>query len=163
MERQHNEVADPAGSGDDRLIEELRGAARRFDPLPESVREAARASLTWRTVDAELAALAFDSAVEPSTNARSGGDSRLLTFSAPGFSVEMEVAAMGIRRRLVGQVVPPQGARIEVRHPGGVVIVEADELGRFSAEGVSAGPVCLRCPAAAGTTASAIITEWVLL
>jgi hypothetical protein len=163
MERQHKEVADPAGIADDRLIEELRGAARRFDPLPAPVQEAARASLTWRTVDAELAALAFDSAIEPSTTVRSGGDSRLLAFSAPGFSVEMEVAAIGVRRRLVGQVVPPQVARIEVRHPGGVVIVEADKLGRFSAEGVSAGPVSLRCHPPAGTTDSAIITEWVLL
>ena len=98
MERQHNEVADPAGSGDDRLIEELRGAARRFDPLPESVREAARASLTWRTVDAELAALAFDSAVEPSTNARSSGDSRLLTFSAPGLSKDRSQALRQAQR-----------------------------------------------------------------
>ena len=50
---EQNEALDPE---DERLLEELRRAAGRYDPPPAWVMEAARSSLTWRTIDAELAA-----------------------------------------------------------------------------------------------------------
>ena len=43
---EQNDAPDPQ---DERLLEELRRAAGRYDPPPASVMEAARASLTWRT------------------------------------------------------------------------------------------------------------------
>jgi hypothetical protein len=159
-----NEGIDALGRDDEPLVEELRRAASRFDPPPPAVLEAAKATFSWRTIDAELAELAFDSIIDqPATALRSGEGPRLLTFTAPGLEVEVEVSRDGPRRRLVGQVVPPQAAQIEVNHGDGVETVQADALGRFVAEGVSAGPVRLRCRLDAAPAARPVVTQWVTI
>jgi hypothetical protein len=164
MSRDSNETPDLLDPEDEGLLQELRAAARRLDPPPASVLEAARASLTWRTIDAELAALEFDSAVDVAATAvRSGEGPRLLTFSAPGLSIEVEVSPIGPRRQLVGQLVPAQPARIDVRHAGGVTTVQADQLGRFGVDAVSAGPVSLRCHLGDVPSGVPVVTEWIPL
>jgi hypothetical protein len=164
MSPERNEHPDLAAVEDEALLEELRGAARRFDPPPAPLLEAARASLTWRTVDAELAALRFDSVVDQALAAvRSAEGPRLLTFAAPGLDIEVEVSPIGPRRQLVGQLVPAQAARIDVRHAGGVTTVQADQLGRFGVEAISAGPVSLRCHLATEPPTPPVVTEWISL
>jgi hypothetical protein len=158
---EQNDAPDPQ---DARLLEELRRAAGRYDPPPTSVMEAARASLTWRTIDAELAALAFDSAVDQPVSAVRGADGpRQLTFDAPGLSIEVEVSSAGTRRRLTGQLTPPRRSRIDVRHAGGITTVDTDALGRFQADAISAGPVSLRCHPSTPPSAPRFVTEWVPL
>ena len=49
---------------DDELLAELRAAIAEADLVTDRQREAARAAFTWRTVDAELAELLHDSALE---------------------------------------------------------------------------------------------------
>jgi hypothetical protein len=149
-------------SDDTSLVDDLRRVVERADPVPERVLEGARGSLTWRTIDAELAELAYDSMLEARGESlvRNAETHRALTFEAPGLSVEVEVGASGAGRRLVGQLVPPQPAAIEIRHPGGTIPVEADDLGRFSADGVPAGPVSLVCRRPAG---GAVATAWLVL
>src|SRR5216684_8898574 len=49
---------------DTELEEELRRAAARFDPVPGELLRAAASVFTWRTIDAELAELVFDSLVD---------------------------------------------------------------------------------------------------
>jgi hypothetical protein len=141
----------------DALVEELRRVAALVDPVPERVRDAARGSFSWRTIDAELAELAYDSAAQAGREAlvRSADTRRLLTFDAAGLSIEVEVTSTDPDVRLVGQVVPPQRAEIEVRHAGGRITVEADDLGRFAADGISAGPVSLVCRLGERTVATA--------
>jgi hypothetical protein len=159
-----NDTPDLLGPEDEDLLRELRAAAGRFDPPPESVLEAARASFTWRTIDAELAALEFDSAVDLAATAVRGGEGpRLLTFAAPGLSIEVEVSPVGSRRQLVGQLVPAQPARIDVRHAGGVTTVRADQLGRFDTDAISAGPVSLRCHLGDAPSSPPVVTEWIPL
>jgi hypothetical protein len=161
MSRDANETPEVGCPEDQALLEELRAAARRFDPPPAAVLEAARASLTWRTIDAELAALEFDSVVDQAADAvRSGEGPRLLMFSAPGLNIEVQVSPIGPRRQLVGQLVPAQPARIDVRHAGGVTTVQADQLGRFGVDAVSAGPVSLRCHLATVPPSPLVVTEW---
>jgi hypothetical protein len=164
MSRDTNETPNLLGPEDEELLQELRAAARRFDPPPDSVLDAARASLTWRTIDAELAALQFDSVVDlAATGVRSSEGPRLLTFAAPGLSIEVEVSPIGPRRQLVGQLVPAQPARIDVRHAGGVTTVQADHLGRFGADAISAGPVSLRCHLGDTPSSLPVVTEWIPL
>jgi hypothetical protein len=156
---EQNEALDPA---DERLLEELRGAAGRYDPPPARVMEAARSSLTWRTIDPELAALSFDSVVDQPANAvRSEGGPRLLTFEAPDLTVEVEVSAAGTKRQLVGQLTPSQRARIDIRHAGGITTVDTDDLGRFRADAIGAGPVSLSCHPTAPPSATPFVTEWI--
>jgi hypothetical protein len=152
---------------DQELDDELRRLAARFDPVPDELVRAAEAAFAWRGVDAELAELAFDSLADREGLAlvRGGGEPRLLTFHATDLTVELEVlassaTATSAQRRLIGQLLPPGPARVEVRHPRGVLAAEVDELGRFTVERVSAGPVSLRCQqSAAGSTP--VVTEWV--
>lgn len=148
---------------DAELLDELRAVLGRADPVPPEVVEAARAAFGWRRLDAELAELLHDSSLDEERLAGVRGgvgrsDPRLLTFEAGPLTVEVEVAAVGARRRLVGQLVPAQPAVVEVRHAGGTVAARADELGRFAAGGIEPGPVSLRCRPAAG---AAVETTWV--
>lgn len=146
---------------EDELYEELRAVLHRADPVPAAVEEAARASFTWRTVDAELAELAYDSALDDDRLAgvRSvAAGPRTVTFEGAGVTVEVEVAEEGGRRRLLGQLVPPGVASVDVRHGAGVVTVTADEVGRFTVEALPPGPVSLRCTPAGG--GAAVETSW---
>lgn len=156
------DVQQPDEAEDERLIESLRAIARRVDPVPEEVEDAARGAYTWRTVDAELAELAYDSLLDDDRLAgvRADDAPRTLSFEGPTYSVEIEVAEEGSQRRLLGQLVPPVAARIEVRHSGGLLRLGADEVGRFSAAGVAAGPVSLRC-LVEGVDGPPLDTAWV--
>jgi hypothetical protein len=146
---------------DDVAMDELRALASADDPVPAKVLAAAHGSFTWRTIDAELAELAYDSALDTERLAavRSEDTIRLLTFETPELTIELEVTALGAGRRIVGQLVPPGPGSVELRHAGGLLELEADALGRFTAEDVEPGPVSLRCTReGAGTV---VKTEWV--
>ncbi len=160
-----SEQAERLSDEDSELWEELRMAIQEADPVPPEVLRAARESFTWRTIDAELAALTYDSAVDgPATSVVRGSEGpRLLSFEASELSVELEVTAVGARRRLVGQLVPPQPARVEIRHHAGRSLVEADELGRFRTEELAAGPSSLRCHLSDPSGAAPVVTDWVML
>jgi hypothetical protein len=149
---------------DDALMAELAAAAVVHDPVPPLVLEAAKASLTWRTIDNELAALAFDSSVDESpVLVRGPGavmDEQLLTFETEQVSIDLQVTVRGEGRRLVGQLAPAGVADIEVRSANGeVVVTRSDELGRVPALDVPSGPLSLRIqfPGRRG----AIVTDWV--
>ena len=132
------------GSGDAMTM--FSALAARMDPVPAAVLEAARSSFTWRTIDAELAEIAFDSVVEqPLAGVRGPVTGpRLLTFEAPGLVVELEVTEVAERRRLVGQLVPTGSADVDVRHGDGTTTATADDMGRFAVDEVPGGPVSVR-------------------
>jgi len=146
------------------LIDELRAAALRLDPVPPSAVTAARESLALRRLDSWLAELTRDTTVDELALAGvRGAPPRLLTFEADGLTVEVEVTATAGSVQLVGQLVPPQPARIEVHHRGGISEVRADELGRFSAGDIARGPTRLLCTPAGDPAARATQTDWVVL
>jgi hypothetical protein len=160
-----SEQAELRSDEDDALWQELRMVIQKGDPVPPEVLQAARESFTWRTIDAELAALTYDSAVDdPATSVVRGLEGpRMLSFEASELSVELEVTAVGARRRLVGQLVPPQPARVEVRNRAGRSLVQADELGRFRIEEVAAGPSSLRCHLTGPHGTVPVVTDWITL
>jgi hypothetical protein len=131
------------------LEKHLRAVIARVDPVPPSLSDAARASLTWRTVDEELAELMRDSADEGASEGvlvRSGaGGPRQLSFESPRVGIELEVVATGPRsRRLEGQLLPPGSATVTLERPGeDGLSVQADDLGRFVVDGLRAGVVRL--------------------
>lgn len=141
------------------LLAELRQLTAMIDPVPPEAVAAARSAFAWRTMDAELAELASEiSADAMSAGVRGTAVPTLLTFEATGLTIELEVLEITAGRRLLGQLVPPGPGAVEVRHRGGVVRVPVDEVGRFSADEVAAGPLSLRC-----STATAVVeTDWFL-
>ena len=140
------------------FLADIRAVLDEADPVPAHVVAAAKASYTWRTIDAELAELADDSALAPTAGIRGQGGPRLLTFEAPTVTVVVEVTDVGDRRRILGQLVGPQQARVDVRHADGTETVPADEVGRFSVDAVPAGPVSFVCHTGSGRS---VVTSWV--
>jgi hypothetical protein len=142
---------------DEELMASLGRALEAADPMPPWLLESAKSAYVWRTIDAELAELVFDSAVDELVGVRSTDTARQVTFRGPG--VEVEVMIAGATRRLVGQLIPPQSADVELLHGGMAVEAVADRLGRFSFEKVEPGPVQLRM--VTGDRRS-IMTQWVV-
>jgi hypothetical protein len=143
---------------DESMFEELGEVLRRVDPVPPAVVTAARESYAWREVDAALARLTADSL--RNLAAVRGGSGRLLTFAAGAVTIEVEVTLAGGRLRVLGQLVPPQPARVRVDQPGGSVEVAADRLGRFAVADLPAGATRFHCIPAEGEP---VRTEWTLL
>jgi hypothetical protein len=164
------EEAEPEDAGPDEIVleAELRALAARLEPVPDRLVQAAVDAYAWRTLDADLAELVFDSLDDQEAAlVRGGQGERLLSFQASTLTIEIEVTATGSARRLIGQLVPPQRADVEIRHQDDVLMIATDELGRFIADSLPAGPVSLRCgPAggaaqAAGQVQSPVVTDWV--
>lgn len=143
------------------LAAELRTVFDLVDPVPPEVEAVAYGALAWRELEADLAELVADTADAETQLAdvrRSGDLPRLVTFEAPGVVVEVEVADTGRTRSLLGQLVPVGPATVEVQTPDDATSVEADELGRFALEDVSAGPVRLNFTLSEGERR--IVTSW---
>jgi hypothetical protein len=110
---------------------------------------------------AELDPQALSSEVPPGSAVRGGPEWRQLSFRASGLTIELEITGSGDVRRLVGQLIPRQSAVVDIRHGHGVITVEADTLGRFSAEEVPFGQISLRCRL--GSDQAPIVTGWISL
>jgi hypothetical protein len=142
----------------------MRLIADSVDPVPAAAVRAAKESFVWRTIDAELAALAYDSAVDRDTATlvrsatQTRDEPRVLTFTTPRFTVEIEVVRARRETELFGQVVPAGPSSVQIRHPGGVVELSVDDLGRFGPGRLPVGPVSLRF---AGPDEAPFITQWV--
>jgi hypothetical protein len=89
-----------------------------------------------------------------------GSEGRRLTFRASGLVVEVEITGTGDARRLTGRLAPRQSALVDVR---GVITVEADELGRFSADALPPGQLSLRCRLGTNPDRPQVTTGWVTL
>lgn len=159
MDQEPEVEVDPVAEA---LLVELRHVAARLDPIPVELDASVRASLAWRTLDAELAALTYDSVDDDRALAgvRSSGDARLLHFETDGISVELQVTTDGERRDLVGEIAPAAPAEISLRHAEATSVIHTDEHGRFRAEGLPAGPTSLQVRLA-GQTDAVVTTDWV--
>jgi hypothetical protein len=137
------------------IEEELRRAADLLDPVPGPALRAAIDAYALRTMDDELAALAFDSLSEPVV-LRGGDQVRVLTFRTEEVTVDVEFASSSGTQRLLGQLIPPQAAEIEIRGATSRT-VSADSLGRFACDDIPTGPFSMRCRIAG----AGLVTEWI--
>ncbi len=142
---------------DESLLEDLREALRDMALPPPKVVAAAKSLYTWRTVDAELATLIYDSDLDETLLARVRSGTpvgRILVYEGPGLSIEVDVTG----DCLIGQVLPPQSLGIEAEVPAGAGCrAEADDLGRFLIKPVPASLMRLRCRTAGGAS---FTTPW---
>jgi hypothetical protein len=98
---------------------------------------------------------------EGASAVRGSPEWRQLSFPASGLTIELEITGNGDSRRLMGQLIPRQPAVVDIRHADGVITVEADELGRFSAEAVPLGQISLRSRLGPVTDQSPVVTGWI--
>jgi hypothetical protein len=154
---------------DEPLVAALRGLFARADPVPAVVLEAARAALGWRRLDADLAELLADSALESDAFAGTrgaGGPVRSVSFSAGELTIDLEVHSDGAGRTLLGQLSPGRAATIEIQAVGdeSAVSVPSDGLGRFRARLPRGGSIRLRLAGGAGPGAwPAVETSWIAI
>jgi hypothetical protein len=150
---------------DERLMSELRAFFAEVDPVPTLVVETAKASLGWRRLDADLAELLSDSALEeePFALARGGeAPARAVTFSSPELTIDIEVHVDDQGRTLLGQLSPPASATIEI-HPmvHAPLSTEADHLGRFRVRLPAGDTIRLRILDPDGLGGAPIETSWI--
>ncbi|MFV8189476.1 MULTISPECIES: hypothetical protein [unclassified Streptomyces] len=137
----------------DLLEEELRRAATILDPVPPELRQIAVEAFALHDLDAQIAELTFDSVVDAIPVRGATDVPRMLTFHAGGVTVDVELTVQG----LMGQVLPPQTAGIEVLSgPVSGSPLETDALGRFTYDRPLAGPFALRLRTGEGV----LVTDW---
>jgi hypothetical protein len=159
------DTVDTVDTADTELITRLRTMAAQADPPPELVLEAGRAAFLMRRIDAELAELVLDSAVDAgpvSVRGASGLEDdtvRMLSFETDTVAIEVQVTEADGQRSLLGLVSGASGP-VEVETALGRSTVALDALGRFSVAEVPPGTVRLHLVADSGTP---VTTSWVSL
>ncbi|MET9835386.1 hypothetical protein ABZ078_40290 [Streptomyces sp. NPDC006385] len=154
----HDEVRDEGPLGEDGfdvgpLEEELRQAAAILDPVPAHLRQLAVEAFALHDLDARIAEVTFDSVVDAIPVRGATDTPRMLTFRAGEVTIDVELTAQG----LMGQVLPPRQARIEVLGgPQTAVPLDADAMGRFTGDAPASGPFALRLRAGG----EVVVTEW---
>ena len=145
---------------DDDLLDLLGASLRHAEPVPDRAREAALAAFSWRTIDAELAALVYDSGMELVSGARSDEVARQLTFEGEGMEIEVMIVPVA-ERRLVGQLVPPRVATVTLTSENHVQRTTSDDLGHFRFDTIGSGPS--RLSIATAQDQPPLHTQWVVL
>ncbi|WP_095046328.1 hypothetical protein [Streptomyces sp. WM6386] len=157
MSTVHDDFDEEAYDGEefdvDLLEEELRRAASILDPVPAQLREMAVAAYALHDLDARIAELTFDSVVDAIPVRGAVDAPRMLTFRAGEVTVDVEVTG----QELLGQVLPPQQALIEVlTGPQAAAPLVTDDMGRFTGDAPPVGPFALRLRAGGDV----VVTEW---
>jgi hypothetical protein len=146
---------------DDELLARLAEAQQATESIPREFIEAGKAAFAWRNIDAELAELVYDSALEEvqlagQTRAEQA-QLRALTFTSAALTIEIEVTS----EALVGQLVPPEAGDVKVVTPAGEVQVgPIDDVGCFTIRPVPACSFRIHCHTASGTL---VATNWLNL
>src|SRR5918996_129143 len=145
-------------TNNDQLLVELREAMRTADEVPAGFIAAGKAAFAWRTVDAELAALADELRADEAlagTRAEHAAV-RALSFHASDISIEVEVTSDA----LLGQVVPPRPGQVEVQSQDGTRhAATVDETGWFAIRPLPSAMFRLHLR----TATDNVVTEWVTL
>ena len=146
---------------DDELLAMLAEAQQAAESVPREFIEAGKAAYAWRTIDAELAKLVYDSAMEEVQLAgqvrAEQAQLRALTFTTSELTLEIEVTA----EALLGQLVPPEPGEVEViTSKGKAQQAPIDDVGCFTIRPVPAGSFRLHCRTASGVF---VVTNWLNL
>jgi len=144
------------------LLAAVTRAIREAEDVPPSFVEAGKMAFAWHNIDAELAALTYDSSRDvlagaSTRSATEPAELRCLKFDASELSIELEI----IGDVLHGQLVPAQPGEVELRASMGTVLrAEVDDDGYFSAAPLPAGTFRVYCRTARG---EAVRTDWIRL
>ena len=150
----------PRQWSDDELLAQLAEAQAVAESVPREFIQAGKAAYAWRNIDAELAELVYDSALEAHAGASVRAEQahlRAFTFTSSALTIEIEVTD----KAMLGQVVPVQAGEVEVLTPAGSAQVEPiDDVGCFTVRPVPVGSFRLNCRTDGGTVIS---TGWLSL
>jgi hypothetical protein len=147
-------MADSWRNDDDALLAALKKALHPEEIVPEHVTRTAVASYAWYQIDAELAALTYDSATDDSELTKTRAESRnlrTLSFETNDVTFELEIRPDGI----AGLLIAPPGSELELRPAkGDTVAVRVDQNGYFTIVPCPTVPFRLRCALQDGRSVS---------
>jgi len=130
---------------DDPLLAALDRAMHPAVDVPASFLQAAHNCYAWHLIEAELAALAYDSAVDTTELALTRAESatlRALTFEATNVTFELEIMPDG----LAGQLIPPRAGQLQLQSSSGETIdIDTNPDGYFRIRPTPSTPFRLRC------------------
>jgi hypothetical protein len=140
--------SDVTGPAEEALADQLRRIALDADPVPDLVRASARAALSLRSLDAELAEMVHDSELDTLDSVRgpaddAGGGVRLLSFEAPGISISAQITSSPTGRTLLGQVAGAEVIGVAVQTPTAQIPAELSEAGMFRLDRAPGGSLRL--------------------
>ncbi len=145
---------------DDALLSAIKHALREAGDVPDTFIEAGKTSYAWHNIDAELAALTYDSSQDVLAAATTRAEPaalRCLTFEAKNLTIELEIMPDALH----GQLVPPQAGTVELRHAdGAITTAEVNDVGYFATAPLPAGTFRLQCTMTGG---GSILTDWITL
>ena len=144
---------------DDELLGALANALRAARAVPREFVESGKAAYAWHNIDAELAALTYDSRheLQPAVTRSEPAPLRAMTFAASGLTVELHV----VQEALLGQLVPEQPGQVELRQfDGQTRTADVDEIGCFAFRPLPSGSFRLRCHTDSGRD---VLTGWIAL
>jgi hypothetical protein len=147
-------------SEDDRLLASLGGALEEVRALPRDFVTAGKATYAWHDIDADLAALTYDSAAaglaDLSGVRAESASLRALTFASSTVAIELELTPDAI----FGQVVPAREGTVTACRRDLAEAPDAliDELGYFVIRPIPVGTFRLRIEAGTGPD---VLTGWV--
>ncbi|MGI8459208.1 MAG: hypothetical protein ACR2LI_14005 [Propionibacteriaceae bacterium] len=140
------------------FLAEVRAALADQDAVPRRVVEAGYAAFAWRSIDAELAELLYDSATQELATSGSRSDQatvRAMTFASEQANIELEVHDDAV----LGQIVPALSGDVVVIVDGEPVLRRpVDEVGVFRLQPVPTGTFRLRFEGAGTTILTGPIT-----
>jgi hypothetical protein len=150
------------GPADEAFAEQLRQLALEADPVPDLVYESARAALSLRRLDAELAAMVHDSLIDGMADIRgplddSEGEVRMVTFEASGVSISAQISTSATGRSLLGQVAGADVTSVTVQTPRGSHSAEVAESGVFRLAELPSGSVRLLI----ATSTGELVGDWI--
>ena len=138
------------------LLAVLQGALATARPVPEGRVELAEMTYAWRTIDEELAALAFDSS-EELMPVRTDTTVRTMSFELDDLHIDLQIDVTA--RTVIGQVEPEGEGQASLIHRGGVLDTTIGDFSTFSFNDVPTGPVAVRVTLSDRT----VRTEWFLI
>jgi putative component of toxin-antitoxin plasmid stabilization module len=146
---------------DDQLLAAMGAALHEAQDVPPAFVAAGKAAYTWHTIDAELAALTYDSAADPpqqpALTRAERATLRDLTFSSTRVKIHLRVTDQALH----GQVVPVGESVVELHTKDGPAdSVTTDEDGWFVVRPIPIGSFRLLCRLVDGTAA---LTDWFAL
>jgi hypothetical protein len=146
----------PGSRDEDRLLDALKAALKARADVPPEFIQAGKDAYAWRTIDAELAQLTYDSTRDVSAGMRSVPAAiQAMTFTSAHLTIELEVGDDCLH----GQVIPTRPGTIEVQaRTGAATVSRVDDLGSFRIQPVPPRPFRLSCVIPGGAT---VRTSWI--
>lgn len=115
-------------------------------PPPEAV-DLVKNAFTWRTIDAELMELSYDSVLD-TAGVRDASARRTMEFTSGDISVLLEVDG----QQIAGRLIPAQAAQVDVRIGAEASTQVIEPTGSFTISTSAGGPVQIRLMLTGGQT-----------